>query len=419
MRTGQKRQRTETDIRKSKPMALKLDTLLQLLVKESDAQKTVKNYRSTMRILGRLWYRKRKGLPLRDSQDKTRAVNPDEGQLAGVDYGEIFASGARNIAALFNEAYPDSPSTAANHMGFVQRAIKTPMVREIIGWSDEDVARFVTLHVAAKDGVETTRKQNVAPKSLEGVDGDFVNLIELEKEFRSGPESGTHDHALLAMMTMLPPRRDVEYNAFRWAEANAELKPEYNWIVISDPVRIVIQRSKTQKYAQPIEIVLDTSSEYAGVLPNILELASVLKAYRKKSKGDRVFRDVGRAERRITQQAFGRPLGNNPIRRLYSDWMFQQGYTTFQLEQLSQLTGHNLSQSLNYLTKPIGAPKTSPSTQRTYVEDPPMQETSRVYRTALETQLITVLRGIADLLEQRDPKAALEILRSTLNDIGE
>lgn len=389
---------SERPIKKAKS-ALTLDMILEILKKAEDAANTVRNYTSTVRVLGRIWYRRQNGLPLSGAKGA-----PTLAQLKEVDYAPLFARGPRGVVSMLYEAF-DNRSTAATHMGYIQRLIKTPKVMEVIGWTDEDIGRFVEFHRDAKLGVEDSRKSNTPSKKLQGKSYEWQNLIDLEKQLRAGPEYGSPMHALTALHTVLGPRRNHDMTHLKWATTTEGLDPKFNHIsVTSDGVSIEYTEHKTKKFTDVVRVDLDQTSKYASVATELSELANILRRLYASRGDDKVFKNVPALINDISGLAFGSPLGITEFRRLHSDWLFRQRYTTRQLELVSELVGHNLLQSMQYITAPIGSqPSTSASTRDF---------------TILESQLLYVLRGAADLLATGDVEGTLEVLHGAISELG-
>lgn len=379
------------------------------------------NWRAALRKLARLYWRKQNGLSLRDDPDKAArgrpCKNPSERELAEVDFIEIFAGlGPDGVAELFYDAYP-ARSSAATQLGNIMKFARVPELITAINWTDVDVEHLSRLHKDAKNGVQTVRQDNGLPAKLRGK--SWQQFVDYEKQLRASDSRATEQHLVAAFHAILGPRRNVDLGLMRFVQPGDPTEERCNYVILGEPVVLLFRAFKTRRYAtEDLTIELTNESPYARVSPSpedIGELGRILMESHAKNPRTEVFTrgvpTVYRLVEKASKHAFGEAIGIDLYRRLHADWVFAQNFNVNELKLANKFVDHDIVQGLTYRTQ-AGLPGTQAGLPVTYIEGPPN-------RTALETQLITVLRGIADLLEQRDPKAALEILRSTLQDIGE
>ena len=229
----------------------------------------------------------------------------------------------------------------------------TSILSRVREYFPNEYNKIATLNIDLSKKYQRDRDKNDAPdnviNSLISFDPGYINKL------LSGI-TNISDKALIAIYTLTPPRRIMDYQLMKITHQTDidKLKPGFNYIIIENeiPSLFVFLRHKTQKSQPEPKITIPT------------DLATILNTYINSNdmiKNDFLFGTEGSDFKKSYRQSHfteklqktflkytGKKISVNLIRASKSTHLDNQAISLAERKQISQQMGHSLTTNMQY-----------------------------------------------------------------------
>lgn len=297
-----------------------------------------------------------------------------DAEINDLDWRDMFAGGMQSFLDWFQQTYPH-PSTRKTYLGYLVTVVDNLKYRTLgITRSGYDLM-YAAMTLGAR-AVQMEREMNAVPRQLQNrPDIDWQMFVDAEEEL-SQSQFGSWEHLILGLRVLLAPRRDDDFVQLRFRRTMPAYDPttakeeEFNYCVVprdeTEPVILDFRAFKTSGHIGRTVVKLSDASSFSDVRPGLAKLGRLLRQNYEADERDYV---LGYSEtdvptpgsvadwikgsvQAITNVAFGVQI----LRRIYSTWVWEQGFNHTQLEKSARLMGHSVAESNRYRMLRQGEP---------------------------------------------------------------